>query len=263
MKIINEASFYHRINRYINKRLLMNHRDLDNIYVHQTEQYGLGNFINLTPTMQLLANHLKRPVPVYFDLKFIRDCFTDCPFMEILEEEPDYNPLFTSGLVNFKNDCPDWLHVYKEVTKSIPLTGKIPHTYIDTAKEMDAPKVNTLFIRGSGNENKWYLASKMPSDSYYIEHFADNLSGEYSEAFTGSENDISRANGLFDRMIRYIGGVRLALALIREADYIVANDSGLAHAAGAMNKRMTVLWVNTSLPKNGNPGKHTNIKLCQ
>ena len=55
---------------------------------------------------------------------------------------------------------------------------------------------------------------------------------------------------------------RMALAMIREADYVVANDSGLAHAAGAMNKPMTILWKNTSLPKNANPGKRTNYKMC-
>ena len=52
-------------------------------------------------------------------------------------------------------------------------------------------------------------------------------------------------------------------AMIREADFIVCNDTGLAHAAAAMNKPMTILWKNTSLPKNGNPGRYTNIKLCQ
>ena len=38
---------------------------------------------------------------------------------------------------------------------------------------------------------------------------------------------------LFGSMIKYTSGIRYALALIREADYVVANDSGLAHAAAA------------------------------
>ncbi len=235
---------------------------MTNPWIHQTELYGLGNFINLTPTIKLMANHFDKPIPVYFDFDFIRDCFLDCEFMEILDEKPDYNPLFTSGLVNFKNDCPDYIHVYKEVTKALPLMGEIPHTYVDQAKELDIPKVNTLFIRGSGSEQKIYLDSKMPHDDYYKEYFAENLAGCYTEAFTGSDKDVTRANGLFDGMTKYVGGIRMALALIREADYVVANDSGLAHAAGAMNKRMTILWKNTSLPKNCNPGKHTRIRMC-
>ena len=236
--------------------------NLDSIYIHQTELYGLGNFINLTPTIKLLADYLKRPVPVYFDLKFIEDCFLNCDFMEILDEKPDNNSLFTSGLFNPMNNCPDYIHVYKMITQAIPLSGELPHTYIDQAKEIDAPKYNTLFIRGSGSEEVYYLNLKMPSDEYYKEYFACNLAGSYTEAFTGSEGDVNRSNGLFSGMTKHVGSIRLALALIREADYVVSNDSGLAHAAGAMNKPMTILWKNTSLPKNANPGKRTSYKMC-
>ena len=235
---------------------------MDNIYIHQTELYGLGNFINLTPTIKLMADYFDKPIPVYFDLKFIKDCFLDCEFMEILDKKPGYNPVFTSGLINHNNNCPDYLHVYKQISQRYSLGSELPHTYVDRCEEIEAPKVNTLFIRGSGSEDKYYLSLKMPRDEYYKEYFACNLSGTWTEAFTGSEGDVSRSNGLFDGMTKYVGGIRLALAMIREADYIVSNDSGLAHAAGAMNKRMTVLWKNTSLPKNANPGKRTNYKMC-
>lgn len=232
-----------------------------NPWIHQVRAYGLGNFINLTPTIRLMANHFDKPIPVYFDLDFIRDCFIDCEFMEILKEQPDERPLFTSGLIG-PNRCPDYLHVYKEITKSIPLSGEIPHTYVDQAKEIEADSYNTLFIRGSGSEDLYYLSLKMPHDDYYKEYFTENLAGDYKQAFTGSENDVTRSNGLFDGMTKYVGGIRLALALIREADFVVANDSGLAHAAGAMNKSMTILWKNTALPKNANPNKRCNYKLC-
>lgn len=231
-------------------------------WIHQTRLYGLGNFINLTPTIRLMANQQGDRIPVYFDLDFIRDCFLDCDFIEILDTRPDDEPLFNSGLVNFKNNCPDYLHVYKEITKRLPLSGELPHTYVDEAKELDASKYNTLFIRGSGSEDPYYVAQKMPYDEYYRAYFRENLTGLYSEAFTGSEGDAKRANGLFKDMTCYTGGIRLALALIREADFIVANDSGLAHAAAAMNKNMLILWKNTSLPKNANPGKHTKYRMC-
>ena len=231
-------------------------------WIYQTELYGLGNFINLTPTIRLMADHSGDRIPVYFDLEFIRDCFLDCSFIEILTERPESNPLFTSGLINHKNNCPDYLHVYKEVTKAMPLIGELPHTYVDRCEEIEAPRYNTLFIRGSGSEELYYVSQKMPDDEYYKQYFAKNLAGIYTEAFTGSDNDITRAEGLFKDMTLYTGGIRLALALIREADFVVANDSGLAHAAAAMNKPMTILWKNTSLPKNAAPGKHTTYKMC-
>ena len=239
--------------------------NLDNIYIHQVEAYGLGNFINLTPTIKLMADHFDNPIQVYFDIDFIRDCFIDCEFMDILDEAPDYNPFFTSGLVNFRNNCPDYIHVYREITKAIPLSGQLPHTYVDEARESKVESYNVLFIRGSGREGKMYLDSKMPYDEYYLEHMKGKC------AFTGSENDKERLGDLFTwhkgdkigyEMPMHVGDIRKSLALIREADYVVANDSGLAHAAAAMNKRMTILWKNTSLPKNANPNKNCLYKMC-
>jgi len=235
---------------------------MSDIYVHQQYNYGLGNFINLTPTIKLMADNFDKPVSVYFDLPFIRDCFLDCPFIDILKEKPDYQPLFSTSLIDKWNQRPDYLYVYKEITKQMPLSGEIPHTYVDRCEEIEAPKYNTVFIRGSGSENKVYLSLKMPDDKYYKEYFAENLAGNYTEAFTGSSQDVSRSGDLFGSMVHYIAGIRFALALIREADYVVANDTGLAHAAGAMNKPMTILWKNTSLPKNCNPGKRTNYRMC-
>ena len=240
----------------------MRTESMTNPWIHQVKDYGLGNFINLTPTIQLMAQHFGKPVKVYFDLEFIRDCFIDCEFIKILEERPESYPMFGSYTVNGRNNCPDYIHVYKEATKRLPLIGELPHTYIDRCEEIDVPKFNTLFVRGSGANDKYYISLKMPRDEYYREYFADNLSGDYTEAFTGSDGDIERANGLFDGMTKYVGGIRMALALIREADYVVANDSGLAHAAAAMNKPMTILWKNTSLPKNGNPNKNCSYKMC-
>lgn len=235
---------------------------MSNLWVHQDKLYGLGNFINLTPTIKLMAEHFNKPVRVYFDLEFVKECFLDCDFIEILDERPVSYPVFGSWNINFKNNCPDYLHVYKQITQRYQLSGELPHTYIDSAKEIKAERYNTLFIRGSGKEEAYYISQKMPHDDYYKEYFAENLAGDYTEAFAGSDKDIGRSNGLFDGMTKYTGGIRLALALIREADFVVSNDSGLAHAAAAMNKRMTILWKNTSLPRCANPGKHVNYRMC-
>ena len=229
-----------------------------NEWIHQVWNYGLGNFINLTPTIKMLSDHLEKPIPVFFDLNFIRECFTDCEFMQILDKKPSTPSLIGSWLINGRNDCPDYLHVYKEVCNRYPLEGELPHTYIDRAEEIHIKEKDyTLFIRGSGSENIHYLATKMPDNSFYKEYMTGDC------LFTGSEGDLERSNGLFDSMNYYVGNIRESLALIREASLVVANDSGLAHAAGAMNKNMVILWKNTSLPKNANPGKFTTIKMCR
>lgn len=232
-------------------------------WIHQTRLFGLGNFINLTPTIKLMSDHFGERIPVYFDLDFIKQCFLDCPFIEILDKEPDSTPLFTSGLINYKNDCPDYIHVYREVSKRIPFLGELPHTYVDKAHEIPTEQKDyTLFIRGSGSEDPIYVARNSPDDNYYYEYLNENLVGNYLQIFTGSQNDLDRSKGLFKDMPCIVGDIRKSLALIRDASFIVANDTGLAHAAGAMNKNMVVLWKNNSLPKSANPGKRTMYKMC-
>jgi len=230
---------------------------VENIWVIQNWNYGLGNFINLTPTIKLMADHFGEPIPVYFDLDFIRQCFIDCPFMKILDKKPDNKSLFGSWLINPRNDVPDYVNVYREVCKSLPLGTELPHTYVDRAEEIDLPSGQyTLFIRGSGTELTDYVQSKTPDNKYYTERMKGMC------IFTGSDNDLARANGMFDHMTQHMGNIRLSLALIREANLVVANDSGLAHAAGAMNKNMDLLWKDTSRPKNENPGVNTKYISC-
>ncbi len=237
--------------------------DINNIWINQVYNYGLGNTINLMPTIKLMADHFDKPIPMYFDLKFIEQCFIDCPFIEILEKKPDNQSLFGSWLTNGRNDVPDYINVYREVCKAIPLGSELPHTYVDCTDIEVKEKNYILFIRGSGNETNKYLDSKMPRDEYYRDYMKSVCSYEkYNKVFTGSDNDLERSEGLFDGMPQYIGDIRQSLALIRDASYVVTNDSGLSHAAGAMNKNMVILWKNTKLPKNANPGKHTTIKMC-
>jgi ADP-heptose:LPS heptosyltransferase len=50
------------------------------------------------------------------------------------------------------------------------------------------------------------------------------------------------------------------LSLIQNAKLIISNDTGLAHAAGAMNKNILILWKDTPFIKNQNPG--LNTKYC-
>lgn len=227
------------------------------MWVHQVNDFGLGNFINLTPTIKMLSDHLNKRIPVFFDLDHVRDCFLDCPFIEILDKRPREREEFGSWLINYDNNIPDYLYVYIQLTKRFPLEGDLPHTYIDRAEEIGIHRGKyTLFLRGSGVQSNKYLASKMPDDEYYKQYMDGNC------LFAGSEFDHQNANGLFDDMDCYIGDIRESLALIREADMVIANDTGMAHAAGAMNKNLIMLWKNTPLPKNANPGKNTLYRMC-
>jgi hypothetical protein len=230
---------------------------MDDIHILQDRNFGLGNFINLTPTIKALSEHLDMKIPVYFELDHVKQCFIDCDFMEILEKQPFDKPLFSSAMVDFRNRIPDWVYVYRETSKLFNLNPDAPHTYVDRASEIDGiDKPYTLFMYGSGNEDKLYMNTKSPDKSYYT----DYMNGKC--IFTGSEVDYNRERW-FNHMDHYLNDIRKSLALIRDATLIISNDTGLAHAAGAMNKNIIILWKDSALPKNGNPGENTLIKLVR
>jgi len=87
------------------------------MWVLQQHNFGLGNFINCTPAIKKLSQRLGKPIPVYFDLPFVRDCFLDCEFIHILKTKPKEDPLFTSVLTNTShNTRPDYQFIYHKVT---------------------------------------------------------------------------------------------------------------------------------------------------
>ena len=92
-----------------------------------------------------------------------------------------------------------------------------------------------------------------------------NMINKYSNLpiyFTGSESDIKQ-NPWMKRICDKIeiGDIRKSLSLVRDAEKIISNDTGLAHCAGAMNKDILILWKDTPFIKNQNTGKNTKYSL--
>lgn len=225
-------------------------------YVFQHPDFGLGNFINLTPAIRRLHELKGERIPVYFSSEYVRRCFLNCPFVQILDEKPEYGPLFGSDMVNPENDKPDYQYVFERVTGEKWTPDY--HTYIDhrnDAKEGDY----ILIINGSGSESLNYVASKDPGMSAYLTAIK-LISGpsKMQIVATGSEHDAERNPWMIDIADAYdFGKIRLALMLISCAAWVIANDTGLAHAAGAMNKRLIVLWKDTPRERCKNPGLNT------
>jgi hypothetical protein len=211
-------------------------------YVEQHPSYNLGNFINCTPALRYLAERDGKPVPVLFHTDYVRQCFLDCPFIEHIEV-PVGRRLFGSEMVNRRNTMPDYAWIFEQVTAH-SYRGQY-HTYVD---QPGAPAKFPIpvIVNGSGSEREAYVASKDVGPEPYM--------AAGSALFVGSEADLAR-NPWAESF--HVGDIRQALGYIADAPCVIANDTGLAHAAGAMNKPLLVLWKDTPFPRCGNPGKNT------
>jgi hypothetical protein len=218
-------------------------------YVHQHPNFALGNFINCTPTLRFLSEKWGAPIPVLFDTEYVKQCFLDCPFIEIIDA-PRGKRLFGSELKAPKRsrwmDCE---YIFRQVTgrRWTPEW----HTYVDSIDGVSGHDYIVL-INGSGSERLEYVASKDVGEGPYLAAFDFGIC-----AFVGSKEDRARNPWSIRAAPTSVGDIRKALNIIAGAGAVIANDTGLAHAAGAMNKPLLVLWKNTPFPRCSNPGHRT------
>lgn len=219
------------------------------LYVEQSPGFGLGNFINLTPTIKALSYENK--IKVWFNDRFIRDCFVDCPFMEIVDTRMR-NPVLSSGMINLKNDKPDYQYVWEKFFSS-PVSE---HTYIDIP--LASPEAAfigryAVVLNGSGSMKASYIDKKNPGSQPYNRILSQV---DMMKVFVGTVNDYNRMMEVkLDHFV--CKHIRTSLSIIAKSTMVIANDCGLAHAAAAMNKPVYILWKNTMLTKNMNPGKNS------
>lgn len=212
------------------------------MWVEQHPQFGLGNFINLTPTLQELHARVGERVPCVFANPVFAKAFEDAPFLEVVERG-EGERLFGSDLINSK--VPDWQYVYRRVIGG----GPIPHTYVDEPDPI--PGEYAVFIRGAGNTDPKYLAMKDPGTEAYRK-IREMI--ELPVVLVGGFEDMLWCREMLPFVDEHeMGDIRRALARIRGARFIVANDTGLYHAAAAMRARLFVMWERTRFIKNRAP----------
>lgn len=215
-------------------------------WIYQTKNYGLGNFVNLTPTINKLYQIHKEPIPVYFETDYVKEVFDGCEQITILKEKPTTEPMFTSGLTNKGlNIMPDYAFVYKHI---------IGQPYDNTKGFIQrryflAPETRyAVFVLGSGNESEQYLKTKEVDTRIVKEAINAFESKGYLVVFVGSENDLRR-NELAKGYYQQAGNIQAALAWIENAAFVVGNDTGLIHVAGVLDKDIFALFKDTELPR--------------
>jgi hypothetical protein len=213
-------------------------------YVEQHKHFGLGNFINLTPAIRHLSKESGSPVSVYFQSDYVRECYIDSPYIKIIDS-PSGECIMTSGLICKTNAMPDYMYVQQQVFG------------IDTGCEsfIDKPETTIegkygIIVNGSGNDSPGYVGLKHIGADIWNEVIKMSDIPVY---LVGSVEDANRNKSV--KCEKMVGNIRNALGAINGAEWVIANDTGLAHAAGVMDKKLLTLFKHTLFPKNKNTGR--------
>lgn len=230
-------------------------------YIYQHPDFGLGNFINLTPTIKWLHQTTGKRIPAYFSNLNVRRCFSLWNAIEHIYYKPDTDPIFGSNLVNPDNDKPDYQFVFEKITGQAWTPDWHTYVHIPTPNPLEQMAIclepYVVVICGSGSENSEYFAMKNPGEKAYKNLVYQQAKGIKIYA-VGSYDDADRSPWLAKMADKcFWGDIRVALKIIAGSQAVFSNDCGLAHAAGAMNKPLQILWKDTPRERCKNPGTNT------
>lgn len=240
-----------RINEPLISRRNMN-------WILQDKGFALGNFINVTPIILNLFLKTDIPVPVFFETEYVKKCYINNPFIRIMDKKPTNTPIASSSMINKRNDKPDYQYAYEFVTGL--KYNRIVKPFIDRVNSgYESSGDYVLIMNGSGNNSDKYVSLKDPGVEIYRQIVAGLRVDGHKIVFTGNTDDLNRLESirdLFDEI--HINDIRHSLFLVKNARFIVTNDTGLAHAAGCYNTPQLVLWKHTKFEKNKNSGTKTH-----
>lgn len=220
-------------------------------YIEQHEGFALGNFINCTPTIRALYEQHQCKIPVLFKTEYVKQCYLESEYIEIIDDPGEKHRLFGSDMINKVNTCEDWKFIYDNI---IGRCDEYFQPFIDAPKSTLDFKYG-VFVNGAGSEVESYLDRKLvPVEIQEIvkHHSKIPVIG------IGSMNDKTRT--IFDG---HFGNIRDALAIINGAEWVITNATGFYHAAGAMNKKQLALWKHCRFPRNKNANPHTKHSMMQ
>ncbi len=225
-------------------------------WIYQHEEYPLGNFINITPIIRWLFEQTEKPVPVFFETDYVREAYKDEPMIKVLKAPYEHKPVVSSRCHCVDNTQPDWEYNFEHITG-----GKYTEAYKPFIPA-SLPQKKAVIVLGSGSEDSIYLKSKIPPAKDYVEIIKKLKELNYRIIFTGSRYDLIRASDMIHHCdCSFIGDICHSIDMIRSADIVIGNDTGLIHVAGCFNIPTYVMWVVTPFPRckdSGDNSWHSN-----
>ena len=236
----------HTVFHYANCGIYSNSNFNKMIWAKQTKGWGMGNFINITPSIKWIYSENKAKVPIYFEEVYLKDLIKDWELVRIIDEMPDTQPTVNSRWANkYNGKCPDYVNV-QEFIGGHGLT-----TYCDKPEPPLLHNDYVCFIRGSikGREQE-----KDPGEDIYYHAIKKCTEAGLKCVYVGVEYDYQRWGIDFvNSFFSVLGNLRAEMSYINGAKFIVTNDTGLYHVGGAYQKKGFVFWKDTDPVKNATP----------
>ena len=229
---------------------------------------GLGNFIHTTPALQHISKQTGRPVKVKFHDEYIEKCFLSSTFIESINDRNiDPNSIIRFPEYDSKGLLNDYEFIFRQLT-GIDFVGQ-EKTYVDRPHHV--PKKNQRYIvllnGGNGANEKFIEAKKMTRQMLESVFF---IADEFNVpvVFLGNNYDYDTSKKIMPDFDDYchvvLNDIRMALNYIDESEGVISNDTGLYHAACAMEKKVIVSG-RVPIRRNEKPSRciHTLNPNCQ
>ena len=227
-----------------------------NFFVRQLKGAEIGNFVNTTPTIISLYDHFKQPIPVKFDSAYVKELYKDWDKIKVIDDTSGLTQLVHSGEHNHHsiNEGIRRHHVVMDKLgikcNEVPLpyapslNTKLDGEYVVIARGcIDHPRAGWKQHKEVGDDIFKNIMSKIDLPIYIVGNTAD-----YKRSLHRMKN--------YGKDVKYcLDDIREVVSLITGCKYMISNDTGLYHVAGALNKNIFVIWKDTPFKKNQSPGK--------
>ena len=262
---------------------------MEKYFIRQKFGFNIGNFIMCTPVIKALSLYFNQKIKVSFEDGITAQLFKNCEFIEPIQTDYVNDSVFAcecDGITQNREcvvnrieggvktdrltmllssatgglDKPEWLHKWQLVENFLNIDlGSHLGTYVD-AYPLPSTLVDNnycVIVRGcAGPVNSLSLPSKDPGDKIY-KSILHCLNNKIKIVFVGSTVDnerfIKRMDSWVGDTVTVLNSIEDTLAIINNAKFIITNDTGFYHAAGALQKDSFVLWKDTPLIKNQAP----------
>lgn len=225
-------------------------------WFEQVEGWNLGNFIMATPLLVHYFNKFNTKVPVFFNTKSLEDLYKESPYIKVLSKRPSHKPFETTKCPRREkgeSDTEALCRIHFGLHKK-----DIPHTYVPVKVETVIEKKSpTLAIFNGCLTKKTEI--KDIGDEVRKKMIETTLTAGVVPVILGSKSDFKKFWSKIDlsRTVNYLDKLTLkdTVGVLSQCDYFMSNDTGLYHAAGALNIKGLVIWTKTDEVKNKSPSK--------